>query len=256
MFVFWLNWPLLVPKIFSADETKITAAMGQWGDLYGSLNALSSALALAGLIITLHVQYRTSHKDGQETRFFQLSEALRALITTFKDKNAAGESYLGKQVFKLWETFVWQDIAAKYVDINLNEATAIAAGNCDYGRLNEYSVLYRHKEPELGPYFRMLYHVIRFLENSDIEDKKESADIVRAELSGPETVLLAFNCLTPQGYNFYDLVVKYGILKHLPNGDLNIPRQWFEERICGKAFEESCRCVDHDRRIVTGPRIN
>jgi hypothetical protein len=70
----------------------------------------------------------------------------------------------------------------------------------------------------LGPYFRVLYHTFKMVDSADLpnKDKVIYANLIRAQLSGPEISLLYYNALSDQGrQNFKPLIEKYGVLKHL-----------------------------------------
>jgi hypothetical protein len=78
-------------------------------------------------------------------------------------------------------------------------------------------------EAFLGPYFRLLYHVFKFINNSShLSDSEmvEYANIARAQLSRYELALAFYNCLTPYGERFKPLIEKFGILKHVNDADL------------------------------------
>ena len=85
-----------------------------------------------------------------------------------------------------------------------------------------HRAVYPKYEPELGPYFRTLYHVFKFIENATLTEPEKIAyaDIARAQLSRFELALLFYNGLTPYGEKFKPLIEKYGILKHVNPADL------------------------------------
>jgi hypothetical protein len=76
---------------------------------------------------------------------------------------------------------------------------------------------YRHRG-DLGAYFRSLYHLIKFIDKSDLSDRdrRTYTSLVRAQFSPYEHVLLFYNALSPFGYKkFFPLVEKYALLKNL-----------------------------------------
>ncbi|MGA2866659.1 MAG: putative phage abortive infection protein [Verrucomicrobiota bacterium] len=79
-----------------------------------------------------------------------------------------------------------------------------------------YSAVYTEYQPVLGHYFRTLYQVLRFIADSDCstEHKRRYSDLVRAQLSVQELLLLFYNCLSAQGETFKALVVEFGLLEH------------------------------------------
>jgi hypothetical protein len=80
---------------------------------------------------------------------------------------------------------------------------------------DRYLAFYDYYQGVLGPYFRNLYHIIKFVKNSDVEDKKRYTSLVRATLSQCEQALLFYNCLSPLGEKFKPLVEEFGLLDNL-----------------------------------------
>jgi hypothetical protein len=79
-----------------------------------------------------------------------------------------------------------------------------------------YAAFYVHFQEVLGHYFRTLYHVIKFVKNSDVEDKRRYTSLVRATLSQFELALLFYNCVSPLGEEkFKPLVEEFGLLESL-----------------------------------------
>jgi hypothetical protein len=79
---------------------------------------------------------------------------------------------------------------------------------------------YKDHEPQMGPYFRNLYHVFKFVKLSAPEPKRQYTSLARAQLSKFELLFLFYNCLTPYGAGFKPLVEEFGLLEHLEKGVL------------------------------------
>ena len=81
-----------------------------------------------------------------------------------------------------------------------------------------YDTFYSNSDMHVGHYFRTLYNIIKYVDQSDLpsdDEKKMYTNLVRAQLSSPELELLYFNCLHPVGEKFKPLVERYTLLKHL-----------------------------------------
>lgn len=79
-----------------------------------------------------------------------------------------------------------------------------------------YTEFYEKRQSMLGHYFRNLYHIVKFVDNANIKNKKEYTNILRAQLSKYELLLLYFNCLSRNGSEkFKPLVEKYSLLKNI-----------------------------------------
>ncbi|HWY11802.1 MAG TPA: putative phage abortive infection protein, partial [Bacteroidia bacterium] len=82
--------------------------------------------------------------------------------------------------------------------------------------LEAYSKFYDKNKADMSHYFRTLYHLIKFIDNSDIQNKKQYTSIVRAQLSSYEQVLLFYNCLHENGIEkFKPLIERYSIFKNI-----------------------------------------
>lgn len=78
--------------------------------------------------------------------------------------------------------------------------------------------IYKYSEQQLSLYFRNLYHIMKLIDNSNIdkegnEKKKEYSNLIRANLTQEELVLLYINCLNQD--KFKKLINDYSLFKHL-----------------------------------------
>lgn len=79
-----------------------------------------------------------------------------------------------------------------------------------------YINYYLRHQSDLGHYFRNLYHIFKFINNSNISDKSRYTSLVRAQLSNDELVLLFYNSISENGKDeFKPLIEKYHLLKNL-----------------------------------------
>lgn len=88
-----------------------------------------------------------------------------------------------------------------------------------------YDYFYKDHEQNLSHYFRQLYHIFKFIHNSNlIEDEKKSfyATLVRAQLSQNELYALLFNSMIEDQGNprFLYLINKYNLLKNFNSSDI------------------------------------
>lgn len=80
-----------------------------------------------------------------------------------------------------------------------------------------YMKFYDKNQSEIGHYFRSLYNIVKFIHNSDIEDKRLYSNLLRAQLSVNEMTLLFYNCLSTLGREkFKPLIEEYSLLKGIP----------------------------------------
>jgi Putative phage abortive infection protein len=91
--------------------------------------------------------------------------------------------------------------------------------------LNEvYMRFYREHEAELGHYFRSLYNTVKLVHESNVQDKRLYTNLVEAQLSSYELLVVFYNCLSEMGREkFKPLVIEYELLKHLSRTELLDP---------------------------------
>lgn len=81
-----------------------------------------------------------------------------------------------------------------------------------------YEYAFGAERGQLGHYFRHLYHIVKFIDKSDIEekDKRTYSSLIRAQLSSYELVLLHYNGLSAYGFEkFKPLIEKYDLLQNM-----------------------------------------
>ena len=80
-----------------------------------------------------------------------------------------------------------------------------------------YEVFWEHHKRDLGHYFRYLYNIFKFIDNSGIKDKLKYSNIVRAQISDHELSILFYNCISQYGKEkFKPLVEDFHLLDNLP----------------------------------------
>ncbi len=229
-----LAWFVLSKDSISLSET------GVLGDSFGALTALFSGLAFAGVVITIllqkdelalqrreleltraelhgqkeqmQAQNATLKKQNFENTFFELLR-LQSEITNSIDIRDGGEILNGRDCFERFYSRLMQFI---------NHARDKGKKDFDVGLLNmAYGNFYEANESDIGHYFRTLYNVIQFVHEGDVDDKRLYTNLVRAQLSTFELVLLFYHCLTSFGnQEFKALVEQYGLIQNVPDSKI------------------------------------
>lgn len=210
------------------------AERGQFGDMFGGLNALFTALAFAALIYTvllqrdelslqrrelagqrkqLREQNRTFRLQSFENTFFQLLALHHQIVGAITIDGSAG-MHRGRDAFELY-----------YAAIRTRYGKERGTGRRDATSLDELNTVdaiylreYEKRQADFGHYFRNLYHTLKLVEGSvTAEDKRQYAGFVRAQLSTFELLCLFYNCLSQQGVQkFKPLAERYALFKNLP----------------------------------------
>ncbi|EDM43180.1 hypothetical protein SCB49_11914 [unidentified eubacterium SCB49] len=236
---------------------------GTLGDMFGTLNALFSGLAFAGIIFTILLQRKElkyQREELQATRkefviqnknlkaqrfentFFGLINLHNQIVSDFDYKKGDGystpeEIISGRDVFYGAYLELRNELDKK--DIGVNRA---------------YLRMYQKHNTDFGHYFRNLYrtfkiiHETEFVSLNEIDDNIANRDIIyetlnfnerykyssilRAQLSDYELFILFYNCLSKLGVKFKPLVEHYSILKTMPTHFIEHKEHW-------KLFETS-----------------
>ena len=196
--------------------------VGQLGDSFGPLNTFMAGLAAIGAL---------------GAYFAQKQELADAKAEATAERALAAKRDFESTLFNLIELF--RDTAREIEVADIYNQDAVS-GRDAINRLVEerlprskaqsndigtaYRSVYLFFRDDLGHYFRTLYHIVRFIDDSEIEEKILYTRILRASLSNSEIVLLALNCLHGEGQKkFKPLVEKYALLHNVSEEDA---RQW------------------------------
>jgi uncharacterized membrane protein len=202
---------------------------GTFGDYVGGLlNPIFALIGLIAILYTVYLQSKELHESRKqqaeaafENMFFQLLRRFSDVVSEIQylspyDNN----TFTGREGLRLlWDNaFVGPDGMFQRVDSKLS---------LDERIITAYKNFYNIHRSILGHYFRSLYHVISFIDRSQISNYNKTiyANIVRAQLSSPELSLLFYNGLIGEGKKgFKPLIEKYGLLKHVAAQDLLNPK--------------------------------
>jgi ABC-type multidrug transport system fused ATPase/permease subunit len=204
---------------------------GEVGDAFGG--TLGPVIAWIASILTFaafYVQYKANIQQSEsikmqrfEDTFFRLLENHQRMIemTDLKGREHFGDnSIVGRDCFKhiytTLTTRIWSD--------NVQDKSI---GNV----LIYYDKLQNEYKSDLHHYFRFIYHILKFIKYSEINEteKYKYTSILRASLSAYEIVLLFYNCLHDYGKtHFKPLVTEFSMLKNLDDSLLIDPSHYDE----------------------------
>jgi len=241
---------------------------GTLGDMFGTLNALFSGLAFAGIIFTILlqrkelkyqreelkatrkefvIQNKTLKAQRFENTFFGLINLHNQIVSDMDYKRGDGftmpeELLSGRDVFHGAYLELRRELARENTTIN-----------------SAYLKMYGKHNTDFGHYFRNLYrtfkiiHETEFVTLNEIDDKisnKEQvyknlnykerykySSILRAQLSDFELFLIFYNCLSNLGVKFKPLIEQYSILKTMPKHLIEHKEHW--NLFASKAFENN-----------------
>ncbi|ALN64451.1 hypothetical protein GLA29479_3598 [Lysobacter antibioticus] len=236
---------------FGGSFSEEKSAWAEFGDYVGgTLNATFAFLALIALALTLRVQsielklsteeLRRSAKalDEQnkslatqtfENTFFQLIRLHNDIVSSLDLRSAGQVTIQGRDCFSVFRKRL------------MNEMLKLRRGDYhpdeDEGFHTCYEEFWKQNEQNLGHYFRHLYRIYKFLDESDITNKNSYSGIVRAQLSSSELTLLHYNGISKYGEKFKPLIEQYAILKNMSDlGLIGLPqdRDTYSKNAYGK----------------------
>jgi hypothetical protein len=165
---------------------------------------------MEGQEIQFQLQQNSIKRQSFESAFFQMVNLHNQLVNELRAGNRTGKDY-------------FQDLYSSYggrFDQWLRRK-GIASPNPQHFDDERLAIefyeddVYKGHEPYLGPYFRNLYHIFKFVKSSDVEPKRQYTSLMRAQLSRYELFFLFYNCLGSHGKGFKPLVEEFGLLEHL-----------------------------------------
>lgn len=246
----WLSY-LYVSSYFAPANNDIQNARGLFGDSWGGVNAIVSALAFAGVIVTLFLQNRDLNLQRKEMarqreefekenhtlkyqrfenlfynmlnlqqeivaslRFDYYQEERRYVTDQTVDSQTIKRTVSGRDVFRY--TFERAEI----------QLSAITGGGQRLIVLGYRAFLNKKGlaayDSTLIPtyydhYFRHLYKIIHFVDSQGFPFKESYryVSLLRGTLSRYELVWIYYNALNPSYVKFKKLIEKYSLLKNI-----------------------------------------
>ncbi len=218
--------------IVSYDKLPDRAA---FGELFGGINTLFAGLAFAALTYTLILQQRalslqraqlfdqqkelTQQNDRQSRQAFEsmLVQLLGFHHELVKDVRVSTRqlTFQGRKAFRELADELQGQVVTKERESGNEPSIQVTQ--------DAYEAFHNRSRGVLDHYFRNLYHIVKFIDASDLPDPRRYTSLVRAQLSPAELVLLFYNGLSRYGDKFRPLMVKYALLEQLPDSELVSP---------------------------------
>lgn len=211
-----------------SDKSTEWANFGQY--LGGVIGPLLGLLAFVGVLLSIANQNSENYKAETENRIIKHIEFHHNICNNVKFPYDIKETKFkeGREAFE----FLYE----KHLKAYLKEVEEQNSHLDEEQKIDiAFSKLYNKYGKKFGFYFRNLYYLIKYIDDSKEIDKNHYSKLVRAQLSTPEIQLLMYNCLFKKGKGFKPLVSKYGLLNGIDETEMIKPahKQLFDN----KAFE-------------------
>lgn len=264
----WLLWAFQRPIARQFGLIWRPETLGQWGDTFGALNALFAALAFISVLSTLRLQQK-QNAEQQEQLADQARNQRRLEIRENRENSKRrrredvqrfeGSFFQLLELQRQLRTEVALFPSSQIVDAVVYGGAAVTAASERFelyvktlssdGRVattdelaEAYQTIHDHAEGGFGPYFRIVYTILRRISEAEFlseEDRDKYGNIVRSQLSSADIALIAGNGLISASGDFFNYIVRYRLLKYLPDRDVrrvlrscNIyPAETFQERV-------------------------
>jgi hypothetical protein len=202
---------------------------GSFGDSFGGLSAFMATLAAIGAWQAVILQRNEIADRGKETTIAQNLTKKQAFESTFFSM----VSYFGSIVESTEIVPVHYNFRSLSKGGSILEQGVPQTGKSAYEHLaiklerkisekegesasEIWSIFYENSKGDLGHYFRVLYNIFLFIDESSVYSKWDYSRFLRAQLSNSELILLAFNCAYGYGDpKFLRLLIKYSLLDNL-----------------------------------------
>lgn len=238
LFLWVLSWFLIDNYILSSDLNKLSneETRGVFGDKFGAINSIFSGLAFAGIIFTILLQRKELSLQRDELKstrdvfekqnemlsqekfentFFQLLNLYSSIVNSLDLRRKRSSSEVISTGRDCFENF-YTTLKSNLVDQNQRAIEFSVANSTIKQVIDAYGKFYNTNKSDMSHYFRTLYHIIKFVDQSNVANPKQYTAIVRAQLSSYEQVLLFYNCLHQNGKEkFKPLIEKYTLFKNL-----------------------------------------
>lgn len=229
--VMWFAWalvPILAPKAGIEWKPDI---LGQWGDAFGALNALFSALAFVAVLFTLRQQQKQiddaasdQHLQRFERTFYELLRLLREARDGVEFRYS--ENYHGgtRETEKGYGDRVTGTEAFKRAQFEIKywiESEELHNGPLPSQRIAEIYLNFVHNryESTFAPYYRLLYTMLLRIKTDpklSVDEKQRYGNLLRSQLTSHEVALCCYNGLSAVSGSFKELLVEFRIAKYLP----------------------------------------
>lgn len=200
-------------------------SLNSFGGIFNVLTSLFTGLAFAGLIISVILQTQELKATREEfsgqkkalqnqefdNKFFQMLN----LLNTIKS-NLTLEKHNGDEVFErlLFELLIE---IKKQASVDLDETDKL---NIFIKIFDEYNDTY---DTNFKYYFLNLYQIFKYISESAPKEKtKFYSNIIRAQLSKNELILLTYNAIGVQNFTtntYQQYIESYSLLEHMQLDD-------------------------------------
>ncbi|WP_148266196.1 putative phage abortive infection protein [Pseudovibrio sp. FO-BEG1] len=247
----------------SLGQVTDLAKFAQFGDSFGVLTSLFTALAFGGVLLTLKFQRddlnltrKEMASQRHESALMRMLEVHTSIISDLDIEKTAIKSgflssydhdqvYQGRDCFEFYYREFIEDLCSytELMDKTFGSEIYEEIMECPRKLLSQfhrddivdcYDNTYKKYGSDLGHYFRSLYSIFRYIGSTNSEELQTFAKVVRAQLSEYELALLYLNAQSQRGIPFKEHINNFSLFDNLPE-DFRANSD-FEDGIEDRAF--------------------
>lgn len=215
---------------------------GKFGDSFGVLNSLFSGLAFIALVITIYLQQQDMKdtkeeikKQNFENTFFKMIDLYNNLVKDLQLIQIQKMEWTSKRTSTI-QRGSYEMVNQKYhildKEIDIEDDRNYKGKEVIHRLIkifleykNNHTGIYQdfHKEYEniIGHYFGTIYQILKFIDNSNIENKEDYSNLFRAQFAKNELELLFYHGTSDIAKNkFQPYLIKYEFFEHLSIKDI------------------------------------
>lgn len=206
---------------------------GVFGDSWGAFTSIFSAFGFCGILWTIHLQMVATKKIEKDNRkressekirdfensFFNMMNILQTIIRDMRVTNSEkGIRAEGRHVFLYFYKAFKVAVVKNKSNLYFDHKDFLSIKQAELRMSNSFRSYFMNRAQNLSHYYRFVYNIFKFIDGSDLSDsqKKKYANILRAQLSDYELLMLFYNGLSPNGKKFIQYFNKYALLDNLP----------------------------------------
>ena len=209
------------------DFAESSGDFGVFGDyIGGTIGSIVGAISIYLVYITYTSQVKFARRQDEamkrqqfEATYFSLLEQQQMIRSQLKG-NIGDDTYEGILYIQVLKSQLSDALSElNYIQEQVTEENKVMLKN----KINSlYMDFFLPNVSNLGHYFRHLYHILKYVDDSHLSDSKKYADLLQSQLSNDELYLLAINGISNYGRKkMLPLMDKYGLLENYnANGDM------------------------------------
>lgn len=190
--------------------------------LSGLVGPLFSFVAFAAVLYTIAQNERNNKIQSARNNIIKQIEFHNNILNGLSISIGKSNVKKGREVFEY--------LFDKGLRTSYEEAVSIIKTKNELLRIETAFInLFEQQGGNFGYYFRNLYRVVKYIDQSEIEEseKIEYAKLLRAQLSKYEILMLFYNSLSSKGKEkFFALVVDHSLLKEIEAEHLLAESHW------------------------------